>query len=62
MADVSSVWLWRNGMVMVFGYDGKQIAELQGEATQERLQGIRLRSSPSTQWRGFDEDGPLEWR
>ena len=32
MAEVKikSVYLWQNGMLMVFGEDGQQIAELQG--------------------------------
>jgi hypothetical protein len=52
---------WTNGTVMVFGFDGQQIPELQGEATQERLEAIRQRSTPKTQWNGFGEDGPWEW-
>ena len=61
MDEVVTGYLWSNGVVMVFGLDGEQIASLQGQATQERLEAIRARSTPRTQWRGFGEDGPLVW-
>lgn len=61
MEHVSSVWLWRNGMVMVFGDDGEQISELQGEVNAGRLEEIRRSSTPATGWFGFGEDGPLSW-
>lgn len=60
--DVSSVWLWANGTVMVFGHDGEQLPELQGRAEAGRLEAIRVRSTPATGWNGFGEDGPLLWR
>lgn len=57
--QVASVFLWANGMVMVFGDDGEQIPELQGAATTPRLEEIRRASTPATAWFGFGEDGPL---
>lgn len=48
--DVRSVYRWANGMVMVFGDDGEQIPELQGEATLNRLAAIRDRSRLDTDW------------
>jgi hypothetical protein len=58
---VRTVYRWSNGMVMVFGEDGEQIAHLQGRATPGRLQAIRQLSDRDTKWHGFDEDGPLDW-
>lgn len=62
MRDVSTAMLFANGMLMVFGEDGEQLDDLQGATTLERLESIRDRSTPDTQWLGFDEGGPLLWR
>lgn len=59
---VASVYLWKNEMVMVFGTDGEQIPELQGKADQDRIRAIQRRSTASTEWNGFGEEGPLTWR
>jgi hypothetical protein len=61
MTEIVTVYRWSNGMVMVFDQDGAQVAELQGEATPDRLDPIRRLSTPATKWMGFDEDGPLVW-
>ena len=59
--NVSSVYLWANGNVMTFGDDGQQIPELQGRVSGELVRAIQRRSTSSTQWTGFGEDGPAVW-
>lgn len=61
MTDVSSAYLWANGMLMVFGEDGEQIPELQGKATPEKVRAIQRRATRTTEWVGFGEDGPAVW-
>lgn len=60
--SVASVYLWANGMVMVFDEGGEQMAELQGPADAERVRAIQRRSTATTAWHGFGEDGPCVWR
>lgn len=59
--DVSSSYLWANGMVMTFDLDGEQIPELQGRRTPELAEAIRARSTAETEWIGWGEDGPAVW-
>lgn len=62
MSDVvSSSYRWENGNVMTFGEDGEQIPELQGRASAELYAKIRARSTPTTKWFGWGEDGPALW-
>lgn len=58
---VMKVYLWQNDMLMVFGWDGEQIAELQGRKTKKLINAIRKLSSEATTWNGFGADGPCEW-
>jgi hypothetical protein len=60
--SVSSVYLWRNGVLMVFDDAGDQVPELQGPASVEKVREIQRRSSRETKWYGFGEEGPLIWR
>lgn len=59
--SVSTVYLWENGNLMVFGEDGQQIPELQGPVSQERVRAIQRRSTVRTKWIGFGEDGRAVW-
>lgn len=58
---VSSTYRWENGNVMTFGQDGEQIPELQGPFSRELWAKIRARSTPRTEWIGWDEDGAAVW-
>lgn len=58
---VSTAYLWENGNVMVFDEDGKQIPELQGQVTAERVRAIQRASTAQTEWIGFGEDGRAVW-
>lgn len=62
MAKPAKVYLWENGMVMVFDESGCQIPELQGRFNAELHSKITDVSDDSTCWLGFDEDGPLIWK
>jgi hypothetical protein len=51
--DVAAVYLWQNGNVMVFDWNGQQIGELQGRHSEELEEKIRARSNERTEWYGF---------
>lgn len=59
--DVVSVYLWQNGVVMVFDFAGEQIFELQGVRSDELEAKIRARATVETQWHGFPPDEPCLW-
>ena len=61
MGDVANVYLWANGMLMVFGHDGEQIPDLQGRDNPERRQAILARSDHRTKFNGLGNDGPCVW-
>lgn len=52
-SDVTKVYLWANGMLMVFDKNGEQIPELQGRHTKKRVKQIESRSTEATIWHGF---------
>jgi hypothetical protein len=61
MTEVSTVYLWQNGLTMVFDEDGQQIPELQDKVSPELVRRIQRASTPRTKWVGFGEDGPAVW-
>lgn len=50
---VKSVYLFKNGMIMTFGEDDKQIPKLQGPNTLELRKAIKKESNHKTVWVGF---------
>lgn len=50
---VMAAYKFPNGNVASFGYDGKQIPELQGVYSKELHEKIKQRSDSNTQWNGF---------
>ena len=53
---VSSVWVFPNGMVAVFGPDDKQIGELQGRFEDVKSK-IEAQADDRTEFNGWFENG-----
>lgn len=50
---VMATYLFPNGMVATFGWNGEQIPELQEPYSVDLHKKITLRSDEKTQWNGF---------
>lgn len=50
---VMATYKFPNGMVVTFGYDSKQIPELQGVYSKQLHKKIELQSDSKTSWNGF---------
>lgn len=51
---VMATYKFPNNNVATFGYDGKQIPELQGVYTPQLHDKIKQRSNDKTKWNGFN--------
>lgn len=54
MVAVNATYKFPNGMIITFGYNGKQIPELQGVYSKELHEKIRQSSDDKTSWNGFE--------
>lgn len=61
MNTAAKVYLWQNGMLMVFDSSGDQISELQGRFDSNLYNKVLENSNEDTLWFGFGQPGPCEW-